>query len=143
MISFLFLCSLLVSAFASTTEPPMIVGANGETNEQQLTITVLSASNNFVEILVEKNNAVYEACNYFNGSWMNKGLSLYCKFGGDVYTCTAYKIVSAACHLSGAIKLAIEGDMNGSMKNILSTAVDIWSMSKVDDMAFMLTPLNQ
>lgn len=86
------------------------------------------------EIFVKANAAVDDLCNYFNGSWLNTGLKVYCSFGGDVYTCTTYKVVQAACTVNGAVRLIIEGDYNNALKRIIDGGVQlakIYTVSKV------------
>lgn len=104
-------------------------------------VTVLSASNSVVEFLVEANEVVNEVCNYFDNSWVDVGLSIYCTLGGDIYTCTAYKITKMACSLSGAVKLYMEGDINNATKKILKTGAQVWVMSKAGSQV-KLSPSN-
>lgn len=125
LITLAFIGILAFSAFAEEPERPIVPADN-----QPVTVTVLSVSNSAVEFLVEANKVVYEVCDYFNGSWLDTGLKIYCTFGGDVYTCTTYKITKMACSISGAIKLYMEGDINNSLKKILTTGAEIWVMSK-------------
>ncbi len=86
-----------------------------------------------IDILVYANSAVDDLCNYFNDSWANTALTIYCSFGGDMYTCTAYKVVQAACTVNGAVKLMIEGDASAALKKMISGATKIYSVSKVSD----------
>lgn len=88
-------------------------------------------SNSIVEVLVEANSVVDEFCNAFGGSWLSTGLDLYCTLGGDVYTCSVYKGVMMACSINGAVKLALEGDINNSLKSLLKTSAKLYVMSKV------------
>lgn len=117
--------SFTATAFADEPDRSVVPSDN-----QPVEVTVLSVSNSAVEFLVEANNVVYEVCDYFNGSWLDTGLKIYCTFGGDVYTCTTYKITKMACSISGAVKLYMEGDFNNSLKKILTTGAEIWVMSK-------------
>ena len=78
-----------------------------------------STSSTTIEILVKANRYVDDLCNYFGGSLLDSGLKIYCKFGGDVYTCTAYRVVQASCTINGAVKLVIEGDMTGALIRLL------------------------
>lgn len=89
------------------------------------------AESSTIEILVKASDAVDEFCNYFNGSWVDTGLTLYCAFGGDVYTCTAYKVVRAACGINGAVRLAIEGDYEAALKKLLTSSTTVYSIIKV------------
>lgn len=91
----------------------------------------LESSASTIEILVKASDAVDDFCNYFNGSWVDTGLTLYCAFGGDVYTCTAYKVVRAACGINGAVRLAIEGDYEAALKKLLTSSTTVYSIVKV------------
>ena len=91
----------------------------------------LESSASAIEILVKASDAVDELCNYFNGSWLDTGLTLYCNFGGDVYTCTAYKVVRAACGINGAVRLAIEGDYETALKKLLTSSTTVYSIVKI------------
>lgn len=130
--------------FAVANQPEKIVVSENTTVDScaiPVTVTVLSASNSVVDILVEANRVVDDVCNYFDGSWADVALTLYCSFGGDVYTCTAYKIVQAACAITGAVRLYIEGDFNNATKKVLTTGAKIWVMSKAGS-KFKLSPSN-
>lgn len=83
-----------------------------------------------VEILVKANQYVDDLCNYFNGSWVDTGLKIYCKLGGDVYTCTAYKVVNISCSVNGAVRLAIEGDYESALKRLLTATPDVYNLYK-------------
>lgn len=91
----------------------------------------VESSASAIEILVKASDAVDEFCNYFNGSWIDTGLTLYCAFGGDVYTCTAYKVVRAACGINGAVRLAIEGDYETALKKLLTSSTTVYSIVKI------------
>lgn len=98
-------------------------------NEEQLLAYAASDGSSTIEFLVEANRAVDELCNYFDGSWADVGLNLYCKFGGDVYTCTIYRAVKGACTINGAIRLYLEGDINSSVKKLIRGSADMYSLS--------------
>ena len=100
-------------------------------NYESVDQTELEAS--VIDILVYANSAVDDLCNRFNGSWADTALTVYCSFGGDIYTCTAYKIVQAACSVNGAVRLMIEGDASAALKKMLSGATKIYSVSKISD----------
>ena len=138
-----FVGCLFASAFANQLEQPIVqpTNTNDGIYEQTFTVTVISVSSSAVELLVEANNVVNEVCEYFNGSWVDYGLKIYCTLGGDVYTCTAYKITKMACSISGAIKLYLEGDINNATKRILATGAEVWAMSKVGE-NIKLSPSN-
>lgn len=99
--------------------------------ESSVSITNVDATNGVIDILVKANAAADDLCNYFNGSWVDTGLTLYCTFGGDLYTCTAYKVVQAACTINGAVRLSIQGDYNAAMKKALGGAAKVYTVSKV------------
>lgn len=103
-------------------------------------VTVLSVTSTSMELLVEANNAVYEFCEYFNNSWVDIGLSLYCTFGGSPYgECVIYKAMKAACGISGAIKLYLEGDISGAIKAGIKTGQTLYSISKMSERSYKLT----
>lgn len=91
----------------------------------------VESSSSTIEILVKASDAVDEFCNYFNGSWVDTGLTLYCTFFNDVYTCTAYKVVRAACGINGAVRLAIEGDYEAALKKLLTSSTTVYSIVKI------------
>lgn len=141
----LFLVAFISGVFASTFASTPDNQINNKTNvielsdDMPVTVTVLSVSSTAVELLVKANDAVYEACEYFNGSWADVGLTLYCKFNpGSVYVCTAYKITKLACGISGAVKLSLEGDFNNAAKKALLAAGSIWVMSKKGNLSYDL-----
>lgn len=83
-----------------------------------------------IELLVKANEAVDQACDWFNGSWADVGLTVYCTFNKASYVCTAYKIVKGACHVNGAVKLMIEGDWNNAIKQSVIQASKIYKFTK-------------
>ena len=119
------------------------ISANAQSSDllAHVESTSTSTSTYIVDVLVYANNAADELCNYFNGSWVDRGLKIYCAFGGDVYTCTAYKVVKGMCAINGAIKLSIEGNYDAGLRSLLSGATDILVVSKVAGQrnAFKLT----
>ena len=94
------------------------------------------------EVLVYASDVVDDLCNYFQGSWLDYGLKIYCRFGGDVVVCTTYKIVSVACGLNGVVRLMMEGDYNNAFKRILSTSSDIFSLIKENGNFVLQSPIN-
>ena len=142
-LTIVFIGCYIASTFASQPDNPPFPPANPneKCNEQPFNVTILSISNSTVELLVEANEVVNEVCEYFNGSWLDTGLKIYCTLGGDVYTCTTYKITKLACSISGAIKLYMEGDINNATKKVLTTGAEIWVMSKVGN-KINLSPSN-
>lgn len=143
IITFAFIGCFIFSAFANEPEKSAVASntPNEESCEMTVKVTVLSVSNSVVEFLVEANEVVNEVCNYFDNSWVDVGLSIYCTLGGDIYTCTAYKITKMACSLSGAVKLYMEGDINNATKKILKTGAQVWVMSKAGSQV-KLSPSN-
>ena len=111
--------------------------AQKQTNDL-LAFTEEAPSTSVVDILIEANDVAYELCNYFNGSWVDVGLKIYCSFGGDVYTCTAYKITKGLCAINGAIKLSIEGNYDAGLRSLLSGATDIFVASRAGSNAYRL-----
>ena len=98
-----------------------------------------SSESSIMEILVYANSAVDDMCNYFNGSWADLGLTVYCSLGGDIYTCTAYKVIQAACTVNGAVKLYIEGDIGGALKKAVQGATKIYTISKISRTEFKIS----
>ena len=110
-----------VVAFANETE---------SVSASSLMASNSSNSTTVYEMLVYTTDVVDDLCNYFNGSWLDTGLNIYCKFGGDVYTCTAYKVVSVACGINGVVKLSVQGDYNEALKKALNTSTKIFNVKK-------------
>lgn len=123
----------MMSTFANPSQyqndPP--TSADEKLIELPVTVRVISESNGTLELLVEANRVVDEVCDYFNGSWLDTGLRIYCTFNGASAECLAYRIVKAACGINGAIRLYIEGNYNDATKKLLTTGADIWKMVMV------------
>ncbi len=117
---FLFIALMFISLSAAQ--------ANSTTTNNINTAEV--EGHDVIEILVQVNQAVDDLCNYFDDSWLDTGLNIYCKLGGDIYTCTAYRIVKYTCGINGVIKLSIEGDFEGALKRALVTATDTFVLVK-------------
>ena len=113
--------AMSVVAFANETE---------SVSASSLMASNSSNSTTVYEMLVYTTDVVDDLCNYFNGSWLDTGLNVYCKFGGDVYTCTAYKVVSVACGINGVVKLSLQGDYNEALKKALNTSTKIFNVKK-------------
>lgn len=94
-----------------------------------------------IEILVEANDAVYDLCNYFNGSWADTGLTLYCVFNKTSTVCLVYYAAKATCYFSEVFKLYIEGDFNNALKRTLTTAADVYKLTKTSN-GYILSPSN-
>lgn len=99
--------------------------------ELPVIVTVISETNGTLELLVEANRVVDEVCDYFNGSWLDTGLKIYCTFNGASAECLVYRIVKATCGINGAVRLYIEGNYNDATKKLLTTGADIWKMVMV------------
>lgn len=109
--------------------------SSGENQETDVLIAYDSST--LYEVLVYASNTVDNLCNYFNDSWADVALTWYCKLGGDVYTCTAYKLVTAACGMNGVVRLMIEGDYNAALKRALKTSAKVFNV-KYEDGSFVL-----
>lgn len=133
MIFIAFVGFSMMSTFANSSQRQdnYPISSNEEETELPVTVRAISESNGTLELLVEANRVVDEVCDYFNGSWMDTGLKIYCTFNGASAECLAYRIVKAACGINGAIKLYIEGNYNGATKKLLTTGADIWKMVMV------------
>lgn len=127
-----FLLGAFISVHANNNEVSNLQNSKIETDESlTVSIEIVSVSNDLVDILVYASDAAAELCDYFSGSWLDAGLTVYCAFGGDVYTCTAYKVVQAACAINGAIRLSLQGDISATLKQLLYTSAKIYAVSKV------------
>ena len=122
-----------MSAFANQSQVVNVFATNEESRELPVTVIAYSEASGVIEILVEANQVVDDVCNYFNGSWVDTGLKIYCTFNGASTVCIAHKIVKAVCGINGAIKLYIEGDINNATKKLLTTGADIWKMVRRRD----------
>jgi len=144
-ILFMIILGFIISVNANNNSFSMYRHSIQNTEESDdsttVSIEILSVSSDMVEILVKASDAAYELCNYFSGSWLDAGLTLYCAFGGDVYTCTAYKVVQAACAVNGAIRLSLQGDISGTLKQLLYTSAKLYAVSKSAS-KFYITPAN-
>ena len=108
-----------------------------------LKVTVLSATSSSMELLVEASDALNDFCNYFDNSWADVGLTLYCAFAGTgVYgECIIYKAVKAMCGINGVVRLSMEGDISGAIKKGIRTGVQIYSIVKQADKVFAISEL--
>lgn len=118
----IFTITSITSVFASNNELLL----NNENCE------IESYNTSTIEILVKANKAVDELCNYFEGTWVDTGLAIYCKLGGDFFTCTAYKVVKATCGINGAVRLYIEGDTSSALKRLLKSSTDVYLLTKLN-----------
>ena len=110
-------------------------------SEGTMKVTVVSVSSTSMELLVEASNALDEFCNYFEGSWDDVGLTVYCTFAGTgVYgECIIYKAVKAMCGINGVVRLTMQGDISGAIKKGIKTGTQIYSIVKQSKMAFAIT----
>lgn len=120
-------------------EEPIEIEASS--NEATMKITVLSTSSTAMELLVEASDALDEFCNYFDNSWADVGLTVYCAFAGTgVYgECVIYRAVKAMCGLNGVVRLSMEGDISNAIKKGLKTGTQIYSIVKQTSTAFRIT----
>ena len=104
-------------------------------------ITVISVSSTSMELLVEASDALDEFCNYFEGSWADVGLTLYCAFAGTgVYgECIIYKAVKAMCGINGVVRLTMQGDISSAIKKGIKTGTQIYSIVKQSRTAFAIS----
>lgn len=129
----------LISVIICFTFTAKAIENKNVTGNDNSALTETSSSASVAEVLVYANNAVDDFCNYFNGSWVDIGLTVYCSFGGDVYTCTAYKVLQVACTVNGAVKLYIEGDIESAIKKALQGTSKIYTMSKLSRTEFQIS----
>lgn len=110
-------------------------------NEATIKVTILSTSSTAMELLVEASDALNDFCNYFDNSWADVGLTVYCAFAGTgVYgECVVYRAVKAMCGLNGVVRLTMEGDISNAIKKGLKTGTQIYSIVKQTSTAFRIT----
>lgn len=135
-------CCTAFSLFANQPENPPYDEPK-ETSEIIGTVTVLSASSTSIELLVEASDALNDFCNYFENSWADVGISLYCTFAGTgVYgECIIYKAFKAMCGINGVVRLTMEGDISNAIKRGIKTGTQIYSIVKQSQKAFALSEL--
>ncbi len=115
----LFLLAVTIFSFSS------IYAANNEQqtfNEAVSPKTMYYADSDTIKVLVEISDTVDELCSYFDNSWADIGLSIYCKTPGAAatpITCTTFMVVDAICVANGIIQLSIEGDWEGVAKEVV------------------------
>lgn len=114
--------------------------ATANNNHNNTTILCQCQDNKMIEVLVEANAAVDDLCEYFNGSWADTGLKIYCMFNKASVVCTAYKIVKVTCAVNGAVRLMIEGDWNNAIKQSLVSSAEIYTLTKLSRDSFQLSP---
>ena len=88
---------------------------NEESFLVEINVVESSSGSSMMEIIVKANKAVDDMCNYFDNSWVDKGLSVYCKFNKTSAACVAYNVTKAVCAINGAVKLYIEGDISSAI----------------------------
>lgn len=116
---------------------------NAVSSESTIKVTVLSVSSTSMELLVEASDALDEFCNYFDNSWVDVGLTVYCTFAGTgVYgECIIYKAVKAMCGINGVVRLSMQGDISGAIKRGIKTGTQIYSIVKQSRTAFAISEL--
>ena len=114
---------------------------NAVSSESTIKVTVLSVSSTSMELLVEASNALDEFCNYFEGSWVDVGLTVYCTFAGTGVhgECIIYKAVKAMCGINGVVRLTMQGDISGAIKKGIKTGTQIYSIVKQSRTAFAIS----
>ncbi|MCH5318553.1 MAG: hypothetical protein J1E38_02450 [Paramuribaculum sp.] len=111
-----------------------------DVNSAELLASTANYGNSALEVLVWANNAVDDLCGYFNGSWADVGITLYCTFGGDPYTCTTHKVIKAMCAVNGAVKLYIEGtNIPEAIKQTLLATSTIYNLTKIDNRKYKIS----
>ena len=135
-------CCTAFSLFAKQPENPPY-DETKETSEIIGTVTVLSVSSTSIELLIEASDALNDFCNYFENSWADVGISLYCTFAGTgVYgECIIYKAFKAMCGINGVVRLTMEGDISNAIKRGIKTGTQIYSIVKQSQKAFALSEL--
>lgn len=115
----------------------------GNTDDGTIKVTILSVSSTTMELLVEASDALDDFCNYFDNSWVDVGLTVYCTFAGTgVYgECIIYKAVKAMCGINGVVRLSMQGDISGAIKRGIKTGTQIYSIVKQSRTAFAISEL--
>ncbi len=116
------------------------INAFAGNSETSVEIENLAEDSRVIEVLVEANAALDDLCDYFSGSWADTGLKIYCTFNKASAVCLAYKIVKVTCTINGAVRLSIEGDWNGAIKQSLIGATEVYVLSKTSSRSFELKP---
>lgn len=83
---------------------------------------MICADNDTLTVFVQASNTVDELCSYFEDSWVDIGLSIYCNTPAGAATpttCTVFKVVKYICVSNDIIQLTIEGDFNGAAKQVV------------------------
>ena len=121
----------------------LLLSANVFANNSESGTSVMTQSqgNGAIEVLVKANAAVDDLCDYFNDSWANTGLRIYCTFNKASMVCVAYRVVKVTCAVNGAVRLMIEGDWNGAIKQSLAGATDLYQLTKRSGNSYELTPV--
>ena len=123
--------------------PPIIATEDScdVTCEGTICVTVLSVSSTTMEVLVDWSNDLDAFCDYFNDSWLDAGLTLYCAFAGTgVYgECIIHRVIKATCGLNKVFLLTMQGDISSAIKQGLKTGAQIYSIAKQSDKVFTLT----
>lgn len=141
MLAFVFASSIFLLANQPYNPNQLTVGTDDEYCETTITVTVLSVTSTSMELLVEASDALDEFCNYFDNSWADVGLSVYCSFAktGVYGECIIYKAVKALCGINGVVRLSMEGDISNAIKLGLKTGTQVYSIVKQSRTAFAIS----
>lgn len=135
--------SISVTLFANQPYNP--IHLYDETNDglkvTTVKVTVLSVTSSSMELLVEASDALNDFCNYFDNSWVDVGLTVYCSFAktGVYGECVIYKAVKALCGINGVVRLSMEGDISSAIKLGLKTGTQVYSIVKQSRTAFTIS----
>lgn len=115
-----------------TLQSDIYAGNNNECIETSEIYTIHSSSTGLTtyEILVYATDIVDDLCNSFNGSALDAGLSIYCKFVPGSTTCLVYKAVSVACGINGTVRLVLKGEYNAALYKAVITASKTFTVTK-------------
>lgn len=144
LLLFAFLGCIAFTVSANHPDNPPIddnEGVLSDNCEGSIKVTFLSATSTTMELLVEASDALNDFCNYFDNSWADIGLSVYCTFAktGVYGECIIYKAFKAMCGINGVVRLTMEGDISGAIKKGIKTGTQIYSIVKQSRTAFAIT----
>lgn len=140
-----FVVSMLFCTMAFANQPVNSINKddieNNDIEEVIGTVKILSVSSTRMEMLVEFSDALNDFCNYFDDSWMDVGLSVYCAFTktGVYGECIVYRAWKAMCAVNGAVRLYMEGDISMAIRKGLKAGAQIYSLTKTASTTFKLT----
>lgn len=141
LVFFALLSCITSPILANQSINPSISDNEEPINTGTLKVTVLSVSSTSMELLIEASDALDDFCNYFDNSWVDVGLTVYCTFAktGVYGECIIYKAVKAMCGLNGVVRLTLEGDISGAIKKGIKTGTQIYSIAKQSRTAFAIS----